>query len=408
MCNMKALILNVGNEVLSGKVVNTNSSFLAKELSKVGVEVVKNVVVADEINSLNEEIDHFLESNIDLLITTGGLGPTHDDFTKEALCERLGLELVLHDDALNILNKYFDKNMADCNLKQAYFPKNSILIPNKLGTADGAIFECKGKLFIILVGPPYELEPMVKDSVLPYLQELTNINYLVKEYIVMGEGESKLEDLLIPIYQKYKKVNIAPYASLGKIRYQLTALSDDKDEFNDANFAFSQLLQNYIISENLEEIEDVVVKELNRLNFHISFAESCTGGMVVSKIINVSGASSIINESLVTYSNEAKIKYLKVSKQTIDKYGVVSDEVIKEMLEGLYQLTNSEVCVAVSGIAGPNGGTKLKPVGLVHFGIKIKDKIFLEHKIFKGNRSMIRTRTTLWVLYRLFFLLKNY
>lgn len=405
---MKALILNIGDEVLSGRVINTNSSFLALELNKIGVEVEKVVVVGDNENLITKEIDDFKQSNLDILITTGGLGPTHDDITKEVLCKNLDLPLELNESAKNLLDSYFPTNMAQCNLKQAYFPKDAIIIDNKVGTADGAIIERENKIYIILVGPPYEMIPMVKDTVIPYLQKRVGVRHLVQEFILMGSGESSYEEMLIPIYKKYPNISINPYASTGRVRFQINGLVDEEKEFKDAVDDFTNLMKDYIISSKNEEIEEVVVNRLKEKNYSISFCESCTGGMLASKIINVSGASSVINESLVTYSNEAKIKYLQVNPNTIEKYGVVSDEVVKEMAEGLYKLTKANVCVSVSGVAGPTGGTEAKPVGLVHYAIKINDKIISENKIFKGNRDLIRTKTSLWVLYRIFCLLKQF
>jgi len=403
---MKALILNIGSEVLSGKVVNTNSSYIAKELLNIGVEVEKVIVVGDDEDLINKEINQFKESKIDILITTGGLGPTHDDITKEIIAKNLNLKLELNEDAKKLLDDYFDNKMANCNIKQAFFPKEAIVIENKIGTADGAIIYHEDKYYIMLVGPPFEMIPMVKDQVLPFLKDKVEVEYLSKEFIVMGSGESYYEDLLIPLYNKYPEVMISPYAGIGKVRYLVKANIIDNNSFNNAISEFKELMKDYIISTNNEEIEEVVVNLLKANNYTISFSESCTGGLLASKIINVEGASKIINESFITYSNSSKVKYLNVNEKSIEEFGVVSDQVVREMAEGLYDLSKSNVCVSISGIAGPSGGTKEKPVGLVHYAIKINDRIVVEKKIFKGNRNLVRNRTALWVLYRIFCLLK--
>ena len=402
---MKAIILNIGDEVLSGKVINTNSSYIAKEFLKIGITVEKTIVIDDDEDKLSAEIDVFKASPYDILVTTGGLGPTHDDLTKEVLVKNLGLEMSLNQEAKQLLDDYFGNQMANCNLKQAFFPKEAIILKNKNGTADGAIIEQNQKMYIILVGPPHEMNPMFQDA-LDFIKDKVDVQFLTKEFIVMGNGESFLEELLRPIYENYPSVYLAPYASVGKIRYQMTAKEDDQEAFNHAVHDFYNIMGDYIISTNNQEIEEVIVDLLKQKNYTISFAESCTGGLLASKIVNVSGASNVFNESFVTYSNEAKIKYLQVNEATISQYGVVSDEVVLEMVLGLFHQTQADICISVSGIAGPGGGTPQKPVGLVHFAIKIKDNIHVESKIFKGNRDIIRTRTALWVLYRLFTLLK--
>ena len=404
---MKAVILSVGDEVLSGKVVNTNASFLAHELETIGVETIYTVVVGDNKETLVNELERFNSSDYDLLITTGGLGPTHDDFTKEVIFESLGLELVLNEEAKETLDRYYKGDYAKCNIKQAYFPKESIIIPNLKGTACGAITEKNNKIYTILVGPPFELKPMVLDTLIPFLKKKVNNDLLIKEYLVMGIGESQAEELLQDLINKYESVNLAPYAKPYRIRYQITSHEKNKNEFESLCCEFEKVMEDYIISTDNELIEELVVKELNRLGYHISTAESCTGGMISSTIVNVSGSSNVFNESVITYSNEAKCKYLNVNNETINKYGVVSDEVVKEMLYGLRKQTNSEVCVAVSGIAGPTGGTKEKPVGLVHYGILVNDELYLAHNVFRGDREMVRTRTTNQCLYEVFKILKR-
>lgn len=402
---MKALILSVGNEVLSGRVVNTNTSFLSQQLEKNGIDVIKTIVVGDDDIMLTNEVKEFVNSDYDILITTGGLGPTHDDFTKEVICRTFGYDMVLREEALETIEKYFGKEYAHSNIKQAYFPQEAKLLPNVCGTAMGAILEKNDKSIILLVGPPHELHPMYFNGVEPYLQKLLDEKYLIHEFIVMGIGESDAEDYLEEYFEKYKDINIAPYANIGKVRYQITSIESNAERFNSAVEDFRNLMKDYITSEKNEEIEDVLVELLKKLNYKISFAESCTGGMLASTIINVNGSSSIINESFVTYSNEAKEKYLNVSNDTIKKYGVVSDEVVLEMAEGLKKVTNSDICVSVSGIAGPTGGSDKKPVGLVHFCIKTPNEVVCEHKIFRGNRNNVRLKTTLFILYRIYKML---
>jgi len=404
---MKAIVLNIGNEVLSGKVVNTNAAFLAQELAKIGVEVEKTVVVGDSEANINQEIDRFKDGDCEILITTGGLGPTHDDLTKEVLMKNLHLEMELNEGAKLILDNYFHGQMAACNLKQAFFPKDAVIIENHLGTADGAIVEQNHKIYIILVGPPFEMMPMVKETVIPYLQKKASVGFISKEYIVMGNGESFFEERLAPFYQEFSELSLAPYASLGKIRYQLIGLEKNRELMGKADSRFRDLMADYIISDQNEEIEEVLVHLLESKHFTIAFGESCTGGMLASKIINVPNASRVIHESLVTYSDESKVRYLGVNPKTLQEYGAVSTETVSEMAEGLFKNTQADVCVTVSGIAGPSGGSERKPVGLVHYAIKLGPKLFLENKVFQGSRDLVRMKATMWILYRVFKLIQN-
>ena len=404
---MKAVILNVGNEVLEGKVVNTNSSFLAIELGKLGIKTIKTIVVGDDEEMLKSEIENFKQSDYELLITTGGLGPTHDDFTKEVICKCFNKELVLREEAKQDMERYFKGSYAECNLKQAYFPKDAILLHNELGTADGAIIEADGKSVIILVGPPMELKPMFRKGVIPYLEKDKDDLPWVAEYIVMGIGESGAEELLREFFEENPKVDFAPYASLGRIRYQLSAKHEYADEFKYACRWFENIMDEYIVTSNNEQIEELLVKELRDRDLTIATAESCTGGMIASTLVNVDGASAVLKEAHVTYSNESKIKYLNVDPESIEKYGVVSEEVVIEMAKGLRKLSKSDINISVSGIAGPTGGTKDKPVGLVWYAIDINGEVFASFKVFKGNREQVRIRATRYILYKLFRLLKD-
>ena len=357
--NTKALLLCVGDEVLLGKTINTNASFLADTLGKIGIDVSKVVTVGDNKLDIRNEVLAFKDSSFDILITTGGLGPTHDDFTKETVFETLGIELILREEGVTLLNKYFPNGYAECNLKQAYFPKNSILLANDNGTSMGCIYDYQDKKIIVLVGPPSELKPMVNNYLVPHLKKNYSNNKLVKEYILMGTCESEVEELCHDLFHKYHNVSINPYFTIGKIRYEIVGLKEHIDEFNKASLEFENILSSYIVSNDIDvNIEDLVYEELKRLNYHISFSESCTGGMLASMMINCSGASNVLDESFVTYSNESKIKLLKVKKETILDNDVVSKEVVMEMAKGLFDLTQANVCVATSGYAGPTGGSE--------------------------------------------------
>lgn len=398
-------IISVGDEVLSGRIINTNSSYLASEVTKIGFLVSKHVAIGDSYFRIEEEIDNFLNSNDEIVIITGGLGPTHDDFTKEVVSKKLNLEMELRQEALDLIESYFDGNQAKSDIKQAYFPVGSTLIPNKHGTADGLIIEHKGKVIILLVGPPHENHPMMEDYVIPYLKNNIVTNVLAKEYLVMGKSESHFEDLLKPLYNKLTTITVNPYGSIGRIRYQINGHYDNIDEFNNVCLEFEKLMNIFIINDNYDTIEETIVSLLKEKNYKISFAESVTGGMLASKIVSVSGASSVLSESFITYSNEAKVKYLKVNKETIEKYGIFSLEVCEEMVKGLKKLTNANLCISVSGIAGPTGQTNELNIGDICYAMSIDNLLISEKKNFKGDRDLIRTKASFWILYRIFGLL---
>lgn len=400
-----ARIISVGDEVLSGRIINTNSSYLANELTKIGFSISKHIAIGDSYLSIEDEIDNFLISKDKIVLVTGGLGPTHDDFTKEAVSKKLNLKLELRQEALDLLDNYFDGNQAKSDYKQAYFPVGSILIPNRLGTAEGLIIEHEGKTIVLLVGPPHENQPMMEKYVIPYLKKTIMTNIIKKEYLVMGKSESHFEDLLSPLYKKLINVAVNPYGSIGRIKFEIKGLNKYIDEFNQVCFEFEKIMDKFIISDNYDTIEDRVISLLKEKGYLISFAESCTGGMLASMLISVSGASEVLSESFITYSAAAKEKFLKVNKETIDKYGVVSFEVCEEMVKGLKSLTKADVCVSVSGLAGPTGETDGLKIGDICYSIFVDNLLITEKKNFKGNRDLIRTKASFWILYRIFGLL---
>lgn len=396
---MKAFILSIGNEVLLGKTINTNHAFISRRLESLGINTVKGMVIGDDFEVIKNEVDSFLNSDADILFTIGGLGPTHDDLTKEAVASSLGLELVENDEAKKDMYNYFKEVKNDSNLKQVLFPKDAIILHNKLGSADGAIIYYKNKTIVLLVGPPYELEPMFNEEVIPNLSGLGK-QLLIQEYIVMGNSESYFENLLYDLYKKHQKVDIAPYASNGVIRYRIMAEVTALKAFNKACSDFKELMDNYVVSDNDKSIEEVLVELLINKGLTISFAESITGGMMASSIISVPNASRVLKESLVTYSDDAKMKYLNVDFRGFD---AVSIECVKQMVEGLSNKSKSDINVAVSGYAGPDG----EEVGKYFYAIKANDLIITAEAKTRGNRDMIRQRVTKYVLYQTYIFIKE-
>lgn len=399
---MKAYLLNVGAEVLSGKVINANASFLASELESLGIEVIKTLVVGDDDQQIGACVDEFINSDCSLLITTGGLGPTHDDITKEAICNKLGLKLVYNEVAsLDMLN-YFKQVKNDCNVKQAYYPQGSLIISNEIGSADGVIIPFGEKTIIMLVGPHLEMQHLFNKGVRTYLAPFAE-KKLLKDYTVCGESESYFENILAPLITKYPQVVIAPYASLGSIRYRIIAPPEQESLFTKVNEEFSLIMGDYIISQNNQTIETVLVELLRKKKLTLSCAESITGGLLAKKITAVPHASEVFSRSFVTYDLEAKSEVLGLPLEFFNTHDQVSEATVRAMLKGLRKITNSSLLMVISGYAGPGG----KEVGLVWAALAYQNKEVIKKWFFQGNREMIRTKAANNLLYQAYLLIKE-
>lgn len=401
---MRAEIITVGTEILLGDIVNTNSQFLAKELANLGVEVYYQGTVGDNEDRLLESLEESLHRS-DMVITTGGLGPTKDDLTKETAAKLFNQELVFHEESWREIEAYFNKLgkvPTENNKKQAYFPKEAIVLKNNNGTAPGAILKKDNKTIIVLPGPPREMKPMFEEHVKPYLQYLTDDILVSKTLRFYGIGESSLEDAIIDIINEQSNPTIAPYAKDTEVTLRITAkaISEEvaMDLINPVIDKIEDRVGQYIYSQGESTLEDTVAEMLVNKNLTISVAESCTGGMVSSNLINYPGISSVFMEGCITYSNEAKMKSLGVKKETLDKFGAVSEETAREMAEGIARRYNTNIGISTTGIAGPEGGTKEKPVGLVYFGIYINGKTIVKRYIFNGSRQQVRLRATKTIL----------
>ena len=397
---MKAEIIAVGTEILLGDILNTNAQFLAKELASLGIDVYYQSVVGDNEYRLLNIFEESLNRS-DIIITTGGLGPTKDDLTKEVAAKYFEQELVLDKYSWDKIKTYFEKIgkvVTINNKKQAYFPKEAIILENNNGTAPGAILKKNNKIIIILLGPPKEMQAMYNESVKPYLKNLSKEVMVSKTLKFCGIGESYLEEKLIDLIKEQSNPTIAPYAKESEVTLRITAKAkDEKEAINLINPIVSEIqnrIGDYLYSVDDKNLEDVLVEDLIKKNLTISVAESCTGGMVSSTIINYPGVSSVFVEGCVTYSNEAKMKSLNVKKETLDKYGAVSKETAMEMAYGIAQRHKTNIGISTTGIAGPEGGSEEKPVGLVYFGIYINGKLKYKRYIFNGDRQQIRLRAT--------------
>lgn len=398
---MKCEILAVGTEILLGDILNTNAQYLSKELAELGFDVYYHEVVGDNRERILKALEVAFNRS-DIIITTGGLGPTKDDMTKELVVEFLGMKMCLHEESLKCIKEYF-KNMGrefvKSNEKQAYFPKEAIILKNNNGTAPGAVFEKNNKAIIVLPGPPKELESMFKNEVKKYLKKYSEDVIISEVLRVFGVGESKAEEKLQDIIDNGTNPTVAPYAKEGEVIFRITAKAKTEDEARKmivpVKDEIYKRLGDTIYNTGEISLQDTVAKLLIDKNMTIGVSESCTGGLVSAKLIEYPGVSEVFLEGAVTYSNEAKMRTLNVKKETLDKFGAVSHETAREMAEGIAKRCGSRVGISTTGIAGPGGGTDEKPVGLVYFGLYLDGEVKSFKHIFTGDRNSVRNRASM-------------
>ncbi len=401
---MNVSILAIGTELLMGTTLNTNSATLSALLNELGLNVLYHATVGDNPARIKDTLSDLLNKS-DIVVTTGGLGPTQDDLTREMIAEVSGCSLEENHEIVEGIKAFFDRinrPMNENNKKQGCFPVGSTILKNNNGTAPGFITEFDNKMIIALPGPPHEMEPMFEESVSPYLMHKSNCVLVSKYLTLYGIGESSAESKIDDIVEKQTNPTIATYAKPGQVTIRVTAKASNEEQatviLKPTVDQIKERLGTYLISENHESLLEVVAKALIDRGLTISLAESCTGGLLASKLTNVSGISAVFHRGYVTYSNEAKVDLLGVSETTLNTYGAVSHETAREMAEGLKRVSKSDVCISITGIAGPNGGTEEKPVGLVYIGIAYKGDVEVVENKFRGNRSRVRHYTCLKAL----------
>lgn len=401
---MTVELISVGTEILLGNIVNTNAAFLSKECAAYGFDMYIQSVVGDNNERLRQLYKEAVKRS-DIVILGGGLGPTEDDLTKETVCGVLGIELVEDEKAKECMEKALakcDNKITPNNYKQAMVPEGAIVLYNDNGTAPGLIINKDGHHTVMLPGPPNEMIPMFKKYVAPYFEKLTEESFYSVTIRECGIGESRLETMLIDLIDSQTNPTIATYAKVGRCDVRVTAKASTKEDAKKIAMPVIKEIRKrldscvYTTEENVE-IEEVVVKLLKKYDLKISVAESCTGGLVASKLVNVSGASDVFTHGFITYSNKAKRKVLGVNRDTLKKYSAVSKEVAKEMAKGCIFTADSDVAVAVTGYAGP-ADTKDEPKGLVYIACSVKDKVLVEKFNFEGNRAKIRERAAIKAL----------
>lgn len=394
---MTVELISVGTELLLGNIVNTNAAYLSEQCAALGLSCYFQSVVGDNEERLSMVLKCAMDRS-DIVILSGGLGPTEDDLTKETAAKVCGRKLVTCDMWMERIAEYFaSRNITptENNWKQAQVPNDAIVLDNPNGTAPGLIIEEKNTKVILLPGPPNELIPMFEASVRPYLEKLTPGALYSQTVKICGQGESAVETAIKDLIDTQTNPTLATYAKTGEVHIRVTASAENAKEAKKLTKPVVKELKArfgadvYTTEENVT-LEKAVEDLLLANDMTITCAESCTGGLLAARLVSIPGVSEVFKSGLVTYSNKAKRKYLGVKKGTLQKYGPVSKQVAEEMVKGVAMANKSDVAVSVTGLAGPDGGTKEKPVGLVYIGCSVKGKVTVSEYHFSGSRTKIR------------------
>jgi len=396
---VRAELISTGTELLLGQILNTNARFLGQRLAKMGINVYFQTTVGDNPVRLAEAFNIALK-RADLVIVTGGLGPTSDDLTKETVAEVLELKMLINERAMTHIEEFFKlrgRNMPEANRKQALIPEGATLIPNKVGTAPGMIIEKNGKIIVILPGPPVEMEPMFTGTVEPYLRkkEGKERSVIVSRVLrILGMGESSVEERIKDLVDGQTNPTIAFLAPRGEVLVRITAKAATEAAagkmITKVEKEIRKRLGDYIYGADDDSLEKVVAGLLKKYGLTVSVAESCTGGLIAKRLTDIPGVSENFLYGVVTYSNESKINLLGVSPEVLEKHGAVSEETALEMVRGVRQAGGTDIAVSVTGIAGPGGGTPQKPVGLVYIAFADRNTAIVQRYLFTGDREVIR------------------
>ena len=370
---MQAEVLSVGTELLLGQTVNTDTTIVAKALSMLGIDLLYAAVVGDNVKRLEKAVHDALERS-DILITTGGLGPTGDDLTKETVAAAAGKALALHEPSYKRLMEYFARGgLSENQIKQAMLPEGCTVLQNDNGTAPGCAFQtAAGKLVVMLPGPPSELEPMLQNYAVPYLAQFQSAVIASHSVHVFGRGEAAVAEMIADLTEN-SNPTAAPYAKEGEMFVRVTAKAATQAEA-DALCApvveeIRRRVGSFVYSVDVDSLEALVVDALRAAGKTLATAESCTGGLLAKRITDVAGSSDVFEMGCVTYANRVKEKLLGVPHETLEAHGAVSEETARAMAEGIVRASGANIGVGITGIAGPGGGTAEKPVGLVYIAL---------------------------------------
>lgn len=370
---MNAEIISVGTELLLGQVVNTDAAIVARELSALGINLLYSSVVGDNPERLKTAVETAI-SRSDLLIMTGGLGPTADDLTKETTAAAAGKKLVLDEESLRRIEKYFNgREITPNQEKQAWLPEGCTVLENNNGTAPGCAFKAEnGCTVIMLPGPPSELEPMLKQEAVPYLKGGQRSVIVSHNVHIFGRGEAPVA-MIMDDKMDGENPTLAPYAKEGECFLRVTAKAEDEQTADEMCRPLideiKHRLGDFVYSVDVESLEELVVAELIKHGKTLATAESCTGGLLAKRITDIPGSSAVFHMGCVTYANSAKEALLCVPHEILEEHGAVSEETARAMAEGIVKRSGSDIGIGITGIAGPDGGTPEKPVGLIYIAL---------------------------------------
>ncbi len=392
---MKAALLTIGNEVLSGKTLNTNSQFLSKSLNGLGFDVIEQITIPDEETMIITALNRLLK-DVTLVVTTGGLGPTYDDITIPTIAKALGCDLVLHEEVIRDIEekfKRFGRKMGDNNRSQAYFPSKAVVLGNPVGTAPGMYLAHEGKIVVALPGPPRENIPMFNHETKPLLTAIQNQPIHLMDLVLFGIGESDVENMIQENLTVPGAVRLATYVKPLYVTVRLTATVQSL--MLETMKALEALFGHHVVGKDDCLLEEKVYHLLKERGRTLSLAESCTGGLVSSLLVSVPGSSEILDGAFITYSNAYKTRELGVDPALIEAEGAVSEAVARAMVLGLKERSGSDYCLAITGIAGPGGETPQKKVGLTYIALKTPENLLVRKFQFFGDRNTIRLRGAL-------------
>lgn len=398
---MKAVIVSIGDEILTGLIPNNNAAFIAEKLTGIGINVERIITVGDNESEIIRCFhENFKQSA--LLIATGGLGPTHDDITRSAICKFFGVKLIQNNEVRKSVEHFLkerNRNWSEAAENQTYIPENATAILNRYGTAVGELFLKNEKILIVLPGVPYEMESMMIDFVIPYLIKLPGRKaILLRTFMTTGIPESELANKLKNILPKFSQIKFAYLPSPLGVRLRLIAsdANSEKSEqqINEAEKLIRSVAEKYIYAVDDESLEEVIGRLLTEKNLKIAVAESCTGGLISHRLTNIPGSSLYFERAVIAYSNKTKTDILNVPEELIISHGAVSSEVAEAMAIGVKQLAGTDIGLSTTGIAGPRGGYDEKPVGLVWIGYADDKSVFSRKYLFGEGRIRVKERAS--------------
>lgn len=389
-------LISVGTEILLGDILNTDAQFLSIELAKLGISVIHQSSVGDNRERLLAQLKEAADRS-DIIILSGGLGPTPDDLTKEVCCEFFGKKMFLHEPTVEKIKTYFSTKgmeMAQNNLKQAMLPKDCVIFPNDNGTAPGMAIEKDGVHILVLPGPPRELKPMFRNCAVPYLMQFSDRIIVSHNIRTFGIGESLMAERVNDLFDA-ENPTVAPYAKDGEALLRVTAMARTKEEAENLCKPVINEIKNrldgFVYGVDYTCIEEAVVEKLKEKHMKVATAESCTGGLIAKRITDVPGASEVFDCGIISYANEIKHRVLGVSEDDLNKYGAVSEPVARQMAQGALKVSGADIAVSVTGIAGPDSDSTNKPVGLVYIGLADRDNVWVrELRTSRKDRSYNR------------------